>query len=545
MARGERAEGGGSGGGSCGQRCGAAAGLAGLGLLCLGFGLLLLQTLPALVRQQVAKNTRIDPSSAMYPIWKDLPVPFFISFYFMEVVNSKDILLGAKPIVSQRGPYVYREYRHKKNITFHSNSTVSFLGYRSFTFQPDRSNGSESDYIVMPNLLVLGAAVMLENMPFALRLTFSSALAIFHQNAFMNRTVADIIWGYNEPFTQFLSSLGVTVGPSGGRFGLFSDLNNSHSGLFTVFTGTDDINKTHMVDSWNGLKKVSYWHSEECNMINGTAGEQWPPFMTPSSPVELYTPDACRSIKLNYTQPGDFKGIPVYRYTAPKTLFANGTVYPPNEGFCPCRQSGIQNISSCKLNAPIFISQPHFLNADPALLDMVDGLHPNEEDHDLFVDIHPLTGVPMNCSVKIQLNLFIKHVSGIWQTGKIKPVVLPLVWFSESGEVIGDILHDYYTHLITIPSLLEYLKFCLMGLGGLLLLAAGLVGLRTKTLNLSGQKDRSVAIQIPPRSDINYGYHGPLGKSFLFWRSNKNPGPKGAIPASRKKARLEWMEMQL
>lgn len=48
-----------------------------------------------------------------------------------------------------------REYRHKKNITFHSNHTVSFLGYRTFIFQPDRSNGSENDYIVMPNILVL------------------------------------------------------------------------------------------------------------------------------------------------------------------------------------------------------------------------------------------------------------------------------------------------------------------------------------------------------------------------------------------------------
>ncbi|XP_026571978.1 scavenger receptor class B member 1 isoform X2 [Pseudonaja textilis] len=474
MARGESTKRG------CGKRCGAVAGLAGLGLLCLGFGLLLLQTVPALLRQQVAKNTIIDPKSAMFTLWKELPVPFFISFYFMEVMNSKDILLGAKPIVQQRGPYVYREYREKKNITFHSNKTVSFLNYRSFIFQPDRSNGLESDYIMMPNILVLGAAVILEKMPFPVRLTFSSALALFRQNAFMNRTVGEIVWGYKEPFIKFLSNLGVTIGPSNEKFGLFSDLNNSHSGLFTVFTGMDDINKTHMVDSWNGLKEVSYWHSEECNMINGTAGELWPPFMTPSSPVELYAPDACRSLKLNYTQSGNFKGIPVYRYMAPKTLFANGTTYPPNEGFCPCRQSGIQNISSCKLNAPIFISQPHFLNADPALLDTVVGLHPNEKDHDLFVDIHPLTGIPMNCSVQIQLNLFIKHVSGIWQTGQIKPVVLPLIWFSESGEVEGDVLHDYYTHLIIIPSLLEYLKFSLMGLGGLLLLAAGLIGLRSK-----------------------------------------------------------------
>ena len=49
----------------------------------------------------------------------------------------------------------HREFRHKSNITFNDNDTVSFLEYRSFQFQPDRSHGLESDYIVMPNILVL------------------------------------------------------------------------------------------------------------------------------------------------------------------------------------------------------------------------------------------------------------------------------------------------------------------------------------------------------------------------------------------------------
>ncbi|KAM6423538.1 scavenger receptor class B member 1 isoform 2-T2 [Liasis olivaceus] len=526
-------------------RCGAIAGLGVVGLLCLGFGLGLVLGLPGLLRQQVAKNMRIDPSSSMFNIWRDLPLPFFLSFYVFDVMNPEDILLGAKPIVSQRGPYVYREHRQKKNITFHSNHTVSFLNYRSFFFQPDLSNGSESDYIVMPNILVLGAAVMLENMPFPVKITFSTTLSLFKEKTFINRTVKELIWGYDEPFTQFLNSLGLTFVPYKQKFGLFVDLNNSHSGLFTVNTGVDDISKVYMVDTWNGLKKLPYWHSEQCNMINGTAGEMWPPFMTPSSPVELYSPDACRSIKLNYTSSGKFKGIPVYHYTFPKNLFANGTVYPPNEGFCPCRQSGIQTISPCQSNAPIFISQPHFLNADPALLDAVEGLYPNEAEHDLFVNIHPMTGIPMNCSVKIQLNLLIKHVPGVWQTGRIKPVVLPLLWFSESAVVEGDLLNDFYIHLIVIPSLLEYLKYCLVALGSLLLLGAGFLGLRSKTLNLSWQKDGSVAIQIPSGSGNNYGYQEPLGKRFLFCRSSKSSGTKGAIPGVRKKTSLQWMEMKL
>lgn len=46
-----------------------------------------------------------------------------------------------------------------------------------------------------------------------------------------------------------------------------------------------------------------------------------------------------------------FEGIPIYRFKAPDTLFANGSVYPPNEGFCPCLQSGIQNVSTCRFSA--------------------------------------------------------------------------------------------------------------------------------------------------------------------------------------------------
>lgn len=116
------------------------------------------------------------------------------------------------------------------------------------------------------------------------------------------------------------------------------------------------------------------------------------------------------------------KGIPLFRFVAPKTLFANGTDYAPNEGFCPCRQSGLLNVSSCRHggsnslrsvnlhcvclvdypllvplqplycpDSPVFISHPHFFNADPVLLDYVQGLSPNEEEHGLFIDIHPVS----------------------------------------------------------------------------------------------------------------------------------------------------------
>uniref|UniRef100_A0A7P0T9B3 Scavenger receptor class B member 1 n=1 Tax=Homo sapiens TaxID=9606 RepID=A0A7P0T9B3_HUMAN len=333
----------------CSAKARWAAGALGVaGLLCAVLGAVMIVMVPSLIKQQVLKNVRIDPSSLSFNMWKEIPIPFYLSVYFFDVMNPSEILKGEKPQVRERGPYVYREFRHKSNITFNNNDTVSFLEYRTFQFQPSKSHGSESDYIVMPNILVLGAAVMMENKPMTLKLIMTLAFTTLGERAFMNRTVGEIMWGYKDPLVNLINKYFPGMFPFKDKFGLFAELNNSDSGLFTVFTGVQNISRIHLVDKWNGLSKVDFWHSDQCNMINGTSGQMWPPFMTPESSLEFYSPEACRSMKLMYKESGVFEGIPTYRFVAPKTLFANGSIYPPNEGFCPCLESGIQNVSTCR-----------------------------------------------------------------------------------------------------------------------------------------------------------------------------------------------------
>uniref|UniRef100_A0A2K6EWT2 Scavenger receptor class B member 1 n=1 Tax=Propithecus coquereli TaxID=379532 RepID=A0A2K6EWT2_PROCO len=400
----------------------AAAALGVLGLLCAVLGAVMIAMLPSLMKQQVLKNVRIDPNSLSFGMWKQIPVPFYLSVYFFSVLNPDGVLQGEKPQVEERGPYVY------------------------------------------------GAAVMMENRPMSLKLIMTLAFSTLGQRAFMNRTVGEIMWGYDDPLVNLINKYFPGMFPFKGKFGLFAEVNNSNSGLFTVFTGVKDFSRIHLVDKWNGLSKVNYWHSDQCNMINGTSGQMWAPFMTPESSLEFYSPDACRSMKLIYKEPGVFQGIPTYRFVAPKTLFANGSDYPPNEGFCPCMESGIQNVSTCRFSAPLFLSHPHFYNADPVLAEAVTGLHPNQEEHSLFLDVHPVTGIPMNCSVKLQLSLYIKAVKGIGQTGSIEPVVLPLLWFGESGAMEGEPLNAFYRQLVLMPKVLHYAQYVLLGLGCALLL---------------------------------------------------------------------------
>ncbi|XP_039735186.1 scavenger receptor class B member 1 isoform X2 [Pteropus medius] len=451
------------------------------GLLCAVLGAVMIVAVPSIIKQLVLKNVRIDPSSLSFSMWKEIPIPFYFSAYFFDIVNPNEILQGEKPQVRQRGPYVYREFRRKSNITFNDNDTVSFLEYRSFQFQPDKSNGLESDYIVMPNILVLGASVMMEDKPMSLKLIMTLIFTTFNERAFMNRTVGEIMWGYEDPLMQLINKYFPNMFPFKGKFGLFAEFNNSDSGLFTVFTGIKNFSRIHLVDKWNGVSKVNYWHSDQCNMINGTSGQMWAPFMTPESSLEFYSPEACRSMKLIYEEEGTFEGIPTYRFKAPNTLFANGTVYPPNEGFCPCLESGIQNISTCRFNAPLFLSHPHFYNADPVLAEAVLGLNPNEKDHSLFLDIHPVTGIPMNCSVKLQLSLYIKAIRGIGQTGQIKPVVLPLLWFEERGAMEGQTLETFYTQLVLMPKVLHYAQYVLLAVGCVLLLIPIIYQIRSQS----------------------------------------------------------------
>uniref|UniRef100_A0A672IB79 Scavenger receptor class B member 1 n=1 Tax=Salarias fasciatus TaxID=181472 RepID=A0A672IB79_SALFA len=463
------------------------------GVLAVTFGIVMIFVGPIIIDDQIVKNTVIDPSNDLsYTMWKDLPVPFFMSVYFFNVLNPQEILNGEKPMVEQRGPYVYRKQARKQNITFHDNGTVSYLEYRRYFFEPSMSVGSEEDVVTIPNMLVLGASVMMENLPFAVRLLISSTFKTFKEGPFLTKKVGELMWGYDSGLVEFLNKYLPGMLPSSGKFGLFTEFNNSNTGLFTIHTGKDDIRKVHQVDSWNGLKEVSYWKTPQANMINGTAGQMWPPFMTKETTLPFYSPDACRSLELVYERPGVMEGIPLYRYVAPKTMFANGSTYAPNEGFCPCRQSGLLNVSTCRYNSPVFISHPHFFNADPVLLDFVQGLNPTEEQHGLFIDIHPETGVPLNVSIRLQLNLYMKRVSGITETGKISEVVMPMLWFEERGYIDGPILSTFYTSLVVLPTVMEVLQYSFIALGLATIVVAVVVYLALTTASTS--RDPSLSL---------------------------------------------------
>lgn len=62
---------------------------------------------------------------------------------------------------------------------------------------------------------------MMENKPASLKLMMTLGLVAMGQRAFMNRTVGEILWGYEDPFVSFLNKYFPDMFPMKDKFGLF------------------------------------------------------------------------------------------------------------------------------------------------------------------------------------------------------------------------------------------------------------------------------------------------------------------------------------
>jgi len=114
----------------------------------------------------------------------------------------------------------------------------------------------------------------------------------------------------------------------------------------------------------------------------------------------------------------------------------NAAIYPPNADYFNFFYSGLANFSSV-LKAPIFGSRPHFLGADPQVQQMISGLSPNQQAHDSWLKVEPITGSTLAGVIRLQLNLI--YTTGYNGTAAASLVVMPVFW-GEKGANLTSVL---------------------------------------------------------------------------------------------------------
>lgn len=410
----------------------------------------------------------IKEGSRSYEIWRKTPFPLILKVYLFNITNAEAFEKGAKPDLQECGPYVWREYHEKKNITFNANNTVTYFQQRWWIWDEELSaNNSRDDVIVTLNTVPVAAAWNVHTSGFLLGMLNGIFNAV-KEKAIITTTAEQILFtGYEDPVLDWLKEHPpFSEFTSYDKFAWFygRNLTTYYDGLFNMKTGVDTLENLGKIDWWNKTRSTPFF-SPPCNSVTGSAGEMFPPNQKRDH-VIIYSSDLCMSVKLHYKENVTNDGIKGYRFWGSNTTFANGSVVPGNECYCvkdTCAPTGLLNAESCRMGAPAFISFPHFFNADPYLLNMVNGLKPEEEKHAFYMDIIPELGTPMNVAARVQINIRIQPYEG---TGKfhfhridilkdLPNAYLPMLWFEEKAEMPPDMAPSIKTllFLLNTPTL--------------------------------------------------------------------------------------------
>ncbi|XP_020325138.1 lysosome membrane protein 2a isoform X1 [Oncorhynchus kisutch] len=441
-------------------------------LLIVGIALVVAQVFQTMIHNRLKKELTLTEASRVFESWKNPPPPVYMEYYFFNVTNPEVFLAGGKAVVTQIGPYTYREYRPRENVTFLENGTkVYALNPKSFVFVPEKSRGNpEVDILRTVNIPAVAVMSELNSYSFLLRTFVSIYMKSIGVEIFMTRTVHEVLWGFKDPLLTKIHSVRPEVDE---MFGLMWKKNGTHEGEFVFLTGERDYMEYGRIDTWNGLTEMSWWSSKQSNMINGTDGSVFHPLLSRKELLYIFAADLCRSIHLGYVEDVDVKGIPAYRFAPPHDVLQSPEENPTNAGFCvpagDCLGTGVLKVSVCREGAPIVVSFPHFYQADDKYINAVDGLHPNKEEHETYLDLNPTTGVPIRACKRAQLNIILNRVPGFPETKHLNEIIFPIMFVNETATIDDDSAAQMRT-LLLIVTLVSNFPLLIVGMGAILLI---------------------------------------------------------------------------
>lgn len=387
----------------------------------------------------IFRELKLWNGSLSYSYWQKPGVSRYTKVYIFNVTNPQGFLEnGEKPKLVEVGPFVYREFMEKVNVKFHDNDTVTFQHNKILRFVPEMSVDKNLK-LVVPNIPLLTVTSFSPNLGGFLFNILVSGLALTYKDRakpFVYVTAEQLVFGYNDP----LVSLAHIFYPKGKRpnsqMGLLLARNGTLDEVSTIYAG-NDLEKFGYLNRINGLDRLPHWKNKPCNDILASEGSFFPPRdVTKADIVYIYDKDLCRIMPMKYRKDVYKHHIKTNLYTPPSSMLESALLNEDNQCYCEnekCPPRGLQNISPCQYNAPVYLSFPHFFDADPALLKPFEGLKPEKELHETYFMIQPKLGVPLEGFVRVQLNIKVDRAANIRinQINQFPDIIFPVMWLEE------------------------------------------------------------------------------------------------------------------
>uniref|UniRef100_A0A2A4J5Z2 Sensory neuron membrane protein 2 n=1 Tax=Heliothis virescens TaxID=7102 RepID=A0A2A4J5Z2_HELVI len=103
----------------------------------------------------------------------------------------------------------------------------------------------------------------------------------------------------------------------------------------------------------------------------------------------------------------------------------------------------------------LIMSYPHFLFADVVYRDSVLGMHPNEENHKIFIELEPNTGTPIRGAKRAQFNIFSRPVRNIPVSQKLRTALVPILWIEEAIDLPHEFVDELTERLLSSLQLVD------------------------------------------------------------------------------------------
>lgn len=442
------------------------------------------------MHNRLKKEIVLVEGSRVFESWKKPPPPVYMQYFFFNVTNVNEFLQGAKPEVNQIGPYTYREYRYKDNVTMVENGTmVAAYNTKSFVFLREKSVGDPAvDSITTVNIPAWAVMNKVKGSFFR-----SSMVSIWMNSIgsrlFTTRTVDELLWGYEDPLLVRVSGTNPEVEKV---FGLMYKKNGSNDGEFIYHTGQQNYMDYGRIETWQGQRQLTFWNSNYSNSIVGSDGSAFHPLLNKNERIYIFSPDLCRTIYMEFEKDVEVKGIPAYRFTPPPSVLASKEENPDNEGFCvtpkECLGTGILKVSPCRKGAPVVASFPHFYLADGKYAAAIEGMSPERTHHQTFLDLNPTTGVIVRAHKRAQVNVLLQRVPGFPFTRTLNETVFPVMFINESV-VIDDESAARLRKLLLISTMVSNFPLIIVGLGGIMLIVLVILLAKARKQKSSAEDD--------------------------------------------------------
>ncbi|XP_031845637.1 protein croquemort [Nomia melanderi] len=411
-----------------------------LGLIIAIFGLALGIVWSTIYSTLVRTQLSLTPTSSNYDLWKETPIPMYLKLYMFNLTNPQALTSsdGTKPNFKEMGPYVFREIDYKVEQTWNDeNNTITYQRKRVWHFDESSSKGSLSDQVTNINPIAASVAYTLRDKGPIFRDIGDRVMRILGEHLVITKSVNELLFeGYKDEMLILVRAANLTKIPMD-KFAWFYGRNGtaSYDGTFNMDTGASNILDLGIVREWNFKDNVNYYDGD-CGKVKGTNGDLWPP-LPDNETVTFFISDICTSLSVKLSNKTTVhEGLQGVTYTNDENIFDNGTKLESRKCYYQRGKSipsGAMNISSCKWDAPAFISLPHFYTADPSYTEGITGMNPSEKNHQLTLSLEPETGVPLKISANLQLNLLIEPDPYMRLFKNISRTFVPMLWFTQEA----------------------------------------------------------------------------------------------------------------